>query len=65
MQVKILQNVPLTLDLHQTTVFVLSILRGPFTPVLLYQLGKDVRKLVFRVSDKVRLKPACLATDIS
>ena len=32
---------------------------------LIYVLDQDMRKPVFRVSEKVRFKPACSATDIS
>ena len=30
-----------------------------------YNVGSDTRKSVFRVSDKVRFKPACSATETS
>ena len=55
-------GIELIFILHEEIDFEKELL-GTATP--LHDMGHDKRKLVFWVSDKVRFKPACLATETS
>ena len=49
----------------QRTSFFLSLMIELWTKILHIQMGRDARKPVIGGSDKVRLKPACSATETS